>query len=256
MSKQKSIKKQFFEPIRHEFIPNTEYERLAFLPDLFEKVSLITNKSMYIIDYSRENFLFVASHPLFLCGYTPQEVKKMGYSFYEKVLSPEDLQMVLELNKLGWELFYKVKPSERIFGCFCYDFYLHHKNGSKTLITHKLSPIFFTETRNIWLALCTVTLSPQKSSGNVVFTLNNASDYYSYDFAAQQPVKYKPKPLSEREKQIFALMMRGFTDMDIAKELNISKQTARTHHKNIINKLEGNNIACAVAKFNSSLETV
>ncbi|MDR0941203.1 MAG: helix-turn-helix transcriptional regulator [Bacteroidales bacterium] len=250
-NKQVSIKQQFFAPIKHEIIPKAEYKRLAFLPDLFEKVSRVTNQSLYIIDYSKENFYFVSSHPLFLCGYTPEEVTKMGYSFYEQVLSPEDLQMLLEVNKLGWESFYKVKPTKRVYGCFSYDFYLHHKNGSKTLITHKISPIFLSKTRNIWLALCTVTLSSQKSSGNVIFTLNNMSDYYTYDFGAKQTIKYEPKLLNERERVIFALMMRGFSDTDIAKELNISYHTVRTYHKHIVQKLDVSNSTCAVVKFHT-----
>lgn len=157
--------------------------------------------------------------------------------------------MLLNINKFGWELFYNVAPAERQHGFFSYDFYLHSKNGVKTLVNHKLSPIFLTPNNNIWLELCSVTLSAQKSRGNVVFTLNNVSEYYLYDFEEHRTIAYNLKQLIDREREIFSFLMRGFNDVDIAKELGISTHTVRTHHKKIITKLGGGNSVSAVTKF-------
>ena len=50
--------------------------------------------------------------------------------------------------------------------------------------------------------------------------------------------------LSKREMEILRLIVKGFTDKEIGKELHISYYTVDTHRKNIINKLKVKNTAC------------
>ncbi len=252
MKKDQTIKEQFFEPIYREIVPEEEYKQFKALPATCESLSRICNQSVYIIDYSKQNFFCVSSHPLFLCGYTPEEVKEMGYLFYEKVLSPEDLHMVLEINKFGWSLFEKIPPTEVPNVCFSYDFYLHHKNGTRTLINHKLVPTFLTKNNAMWLAVCTVSFSSRKSSGNVIFTLNNRLEYYTYDFITKQIVTHTIEQLSKREKEVLTLLMRGFNLVEIAQELHISTHTVRTHRQHIEQKFDVRNTTSAALMFHSS----
>ena len=49
--------------------------------------------------------------------------------------------------------------------------------------------------------------------------------------------------LSKREKEILRLVVQGYTDKQVAGELNISSHTAITHRKNIISKLKVKNTA-------------
>ena len=43
--------------------------------------------------------------------------------------------------------------------------------------------------------------------------------------------------LTEREYEIFTLLVQSYTTDDIAKKLNISNKTARNHISNVIGKL-------------------
>lgn len=43
--------------------------------------------------------------------------------------------------------------------------------------------------------------------------------------------------LTEREYEIFTLLVQSYTTYDIAKKLNISTKTARNHISNVIGKL-------------------
>jgi len=247
-----TINEQLFEPIPHVKVPDKKYKRVEFLPEVCEKLSRMTNQSVCVVDYSKRNFFYVSPHPLFLCGYTPQEVKEMGYSFFEKVLSPKDLQMVLELNKCAWELFHTLVPAERTNACFAYDVCLHHKNGLQFLVNRKLSPAFLTEQGDVWLAISTVTLSSKKTSGNVVFTQNDISEYYSYDFAKKKIVEYKFQKLTKREREIYALLIRGFDTKEIAQTLQTSTLTVQSHCKNIRKLLKASSIASAVTMYYNS----
>ncbi len=46
-----------------------------------------------------------------------------------------------------------------------------------------------------------------------------------------------PNPLTEREAEVLCLVAQGFSNPDIAKKLNVSDPTVRTHVSNIMSKL-------------------
>lgn len=55
-------------------------------------------------------------------------------------------------------------------------------------------------------------------------------------------------PLSTREKQVLTLVARGMTYTQISEELFISKETAKTHIRNIYQKLHVNSKAAAIER--------
>ncbi|WP_261303182.1 LuxR C-terminal-related transcriptional regulator [Paenibacillus andongensis] len=56
------------------------------------------------------------------------------------------------------------------------------------------------------------------------------------------------EPLSEREREVLRLLRTDLSGPDIARELNVSLNTLRTHTKNIYDKLEVNNRRTAVRR--------
>jgi DNA-binding NarL/FixJ family response regulator len=57
-----------------------------------------------------------------------------------------------------------------------------------------------------------------------------------------------PSPLAARERQVLALVAKGTSNRDIAKELFISEATVKTHLSHLFTKLAVNDRAAAVAK--------
>ena len=55
--------------------------------------------------------------------------------------------------------------------------------------------------------------------------------------------------LSTRELEILAYLKDGFTNKQIAQKLFISEFTVKTHRKNIMNKMEANNIVGLLKKY-------
>ena len=51
-----------------------------------------------IIDFQRRNFYNVGNHDFFLCGYPLEEVKEMGYRFFDKVIHPDDILLWAEMH--------------------------------------------------------------------------------------------------------------------------------------------------------------
>jgi non-specific serine/threonine protein kinase len=58
------------------------------------------------------------------------------------------------------------------------------------------------------------------------------------------PLPRKPaSPLSQRERQVAALVVRGLTNREIAETLGIAEKTANVHIQHILNKLGFNSRA-------------
>ena len=87
--------------------------------------------AFYIIDYNKQSFLYVSDAPLFLSGYEQDEVLEMGYEFYNKVVPPEDLEMLVEMNEKAFEFFYNLPTERRDKGFISYDYRLKRKEHYK-----------------------------------------------------------------------------------------------------------------------------
>ena len=237
----------FFKPIRLER-PVSEEEYTKILPYIktLEGLARIANMSLYLTDYVKREFLYVSSNPLFLCGYERDEVKKMGYEFYPKVVNSADLKMLLEVNEKGFEFFYKQEPEIRSSLFISYDFRMNHKNGSVFMINHKLTPFALNCDGDIWLSLSFVSLSTQESPGNVYIQQFNPSNRMEYSFKSKRWKKTYPISLTNRELEILRLSAQGYTAQGIAEKLFIDIATVKFHKTNILSKFKVNNTMEAV----------
>lgn len=72
-----------------------------------------TYQCVYIIDYHKQDFLYVSNNIARLCGEDAQKIKDFGYRFYIDYVPSEDLKMLLEINNSGFKLFETFPIGER-----------------------------------------------------------------------------------------------------------------------------------------------
>ena len=85
--------------------PDYDSNVLSTLIHTVESFARVTYQSIYLIDYYKQEFLYVSDNPLFLCGHTAKEVKELGYSFYLKYVPEDEQKMLVELNRSGFKFF-------------------------------------------------------------------------------------------------------------------------------------------------------
>jgi len=153
------------------FVQEGLYDKVKPLIHIVETFSLVSYQSVYLIDYYRQNFLYVSENPLFLCGRTAKEVKELGYAFYIKNAPEEEQKMLVEINRAGFQFFDSINTVERNKYSISYDFHLLN-DGKKILVNHKLIAFLLTDDGKIWIAMCVVSLSSHKFSGHVEFHIN------------------------------------------------------------------------------------
>jgi len=238
---------KFFNPLRLDHpISEDDYNHVASYIKTLSALSRIANMSIYVIDYHKKGFLYVSSNPLFLCGYEAEEVRKWGYDFYPKIVSPEGLTMLSEINEKGFEFFYRQEPEARSNLLISYDFEIRHKIGHKLIVNHKLTPFALTFDNDMWLSLCLVTLSTRDKPGHAFIQEFDSLTRHEYSFKSKRWKTIQSVVLTERERDVLQLAALGNTEQGIADKLFIDKTTVKFHKSNILEKFDVNNIMEAV----------
>lgn len=246
----------FFEPIKAtQYIGSDNYTHVEKQINALKAISKLCDMSYYIIDYYRKNFFYVSPNPLFLSGYSQEEVLKLGYDFYGMCVPPEDLVFLFELNEAGFKFFYELPVERRDQATISYDFVLKNVNNNRlVMINHKLAPLLLTEDGNIWMAICLVTLSTKKSSGDVHIIMQD--DHTRYNFSREEKLfkKIEVKKLTKKELEILNWVATGNCIDRISSSMNISTSTIKNHKTNILKKMQAENITEAV--FNASKQGI
>lgn len=205
-----------------------------------------TYNSLYLIDYQLGSFEYVSDNPLFLCGHTAEEVKKMGYSFYYNYVISSDLDLLIKINTVGFEFYDTIPLDERKEYTITYDFHIKDQEGNIFLINQKLTPMLLTNNGKIWKAFCSVSLSTEREAGNIKIFKKGSNKIYIYDLENNFWKTIEKKELSSREKEILQLSIRGYIINEIAEFMFISPDTVKFHRKKLFNKLGVNSISEAI----------
>ncbi|CAA0163304.1 putative transcriptional regulator [Tenacibaculum maritimum] len=205
-----------------------------------------TYKSIYVIDYQKKGFEFVSENPLFLCGHTPEEVKEMGYLFYFNYVIPEDIELLLRINTVGFDFYEQIPIKERIDYSISYDFHLKNQEGKVFLINQKLTPLFLTNEGKIWKAICIISLSNEQNSGNIRISKKGENKTFKYDLQGDFWKTEERIGLSKREKEILRYSVRGFTINEMAVPMCVSPDTVKFHRRKLFDKLDVTNISEAI----------
>lgn len=229
-------------------IPESNYNIISHIIEDIGAIARTTFRSIYIIDYYKQNFLYVSDNPLFLCGMLPEEVKDLGYGFYLNHVPVDDLRFLLKVNKVGFEFISSVVEEEKRNYTLSYDFNIIHKYSQNTqLINHQITPLRLTEGGQVWLALCVSSIASGQKAGNVIMSNTIARKYLTYNLQSEKWNEKLIPELKDIEKDILKLSAMGFTMKDIATQINRSFDTVKLYRKTVFNKLGVNNIPEAIS---------
>lgn len=236
---------------RVDKLNDERYAHLEMLKRAIDAMANATYQSIYVIDYFKQEFLHVASNPLFLCGHTAEEVRQMGYRFYIEHVPLEEQAMLTEINEAGFEKFNNTPISERN-GCFMsYDF--HIISGETCfLVNHKITPFALADNGRAWLALCVVSLSPHSEPGHVEFHKKGDANYWEYSLDHHRWLIKETLKLRPQEKQVLILSAQGYTVAQIADKMCRSIDTIKTYKRLMFERLGTRSITEALTLATNS----
>lgn len=202
--------------------------------EVVKSFAKITYQSIYVIDYEDMKFEYVSNNPLFLCGYSSEEVLGMGYDFYFNNVPKQDLELLSLINNLGFDFYDKLPATdERKLYSISYDFHLKGKYDKSVLINHKLTPLFLDENGAVWKSLCIVSLSHNQNSGNVTINKQGSDVFWKLDLSKKVWIVKDRSKLKKKELEILRLYAQGLTIKQIAERMFVSPDTIKYYRKKI-----------------------
>ncbi|PIF45021.1 regulatory LuxR family protein [Chryseobacterium sp. 52] len=214
----------------------TDGDRLQFSNylEIVKSFAKITYQSVYVIDYEYLKFEYVSDNPLFLCGYSSEEVLDMGYEFYFKNVPKEDLELLSIINDLGFDFYDQLpKTDERKLYSISYDFHLKGKYNKPVLINHKLTPLFLDGNGSVWKSLCIVSISHRQNAGNVTIQKEGSAIFWKLDTSKKVWIAEHKSKLKDKELEILRLYAQGLTINQIAERIFVSPDTVKYYRRKI-----------------------
>mgnify|MGYP000864798326 CR=1 FL=1 len=224
-------------------VSEDEYAKLPPFIEAFDAVARTTYKSIYVIDYHRQNFLYVSDNPFYLCGMTAEEVQELGYDFYLKFVPESEHELLLEANCAGFQFAESIPPERWSEYTISYDFHICPPQKTPILINHKITPLKMSSDGHLWLAFCIASLSAAPSSGNIEVTNFRNERLWAY---RNNQWKEEQIILTKREQDVVYLLVQRETIKGIAQKLYRAEDTVKLYQKSLYKKLKVKNRVGAV----------
>ena len=223
-------------------ISEFEYEQINQIIDTLDVISGMTYQVIYIIDYYKNNFLYISNNPIIKCDEHHQTVLKPGLKFYNQICDKEELRKIEQINAAANLFWSKLDKEQKTKHILTYNFHIKNK-----LVHHKMCPIKLDNHGNIWLTLCTISLANSTDILKACIIHEKSHEIWEYDSDMKWWRKKQIPALDNNEKTILALSYAGMTLEQISEHLCKSPYSIKKYRHNIFSKLGTNNITETLA---------
>ena len=238
----------FIHPNVIPFIDDKEYGIVSVLYSALDAFARTSYKSLYVVDYYKQDFLYVADNPLFLGELSADEVKEKNFEYYINHIYDTDLSLFLEVHNALFSFLADIPVENRTEYTLNHSFRIKIKQNKIIPVNHKITPLLLTPEGHIWLALCTVSISSGENMDSVEITHQYSRDKWLYNAQTQKWKKdINVIELSEEEKEVLRLVAQGSTMDKISNSMYKSIYTVKGYRKHIFEKFGTNSITQAVA---------
>ncbi len=159
----------------------------------------------------------------------------------EKLVHPDDLEVVRRIDKKVWEFLDTLPEEEKLAYKYIYELRVLDK-GKYVRMIYQMRILAFKDDN--FLAMGIIDLAPEQSANTSVrFQVKNCLTDEIVPFAIESAADTL---LTSREREVLALAKEGMLSKEISKKLNISVHTVNRHRQNILEKLKVDNIIEAI----------
>ena len=199
-----------------------------------------TDLGVYVFDYTKKAVIYVSPKIAQWCNIRPSDIMANGNDSYLKYINEDDLQMLLTINQAVFKFLKGLPDSESMTYVVSYDF-----RYGKLMVNQHYTPVLVKDGK-VLMAVCIVSLSASKASGNI--TMDSPKSRYSYEYSLQENkwIKKKKIHLSDREKEIIRLSAQGLTTTQIAELTQKQEATIKSQKRSLFHKLGVHSIAEAI----------
>ena len=192
----------------------------------------------YIYDCYHGCYHFISKNIDKVLGYREEELMNINKGAIYDAIHPEDREAVISLAKKSWKYIRSVKPDLRKKYKISMDFRVRKHNQEYVRILLQKAILNQDKMGNVVhiVGICT-DISHWHKDNEVTLTIAGTEDEQMFLNYRADKVEEQNVTLSDRERQILALIARGYSSKSIAGDLSISPHTVNSHRRNMMDKL-------------------
>lgn len=203
--------------------------------------SAISQSCIFTVDVFKERYDFASDNFATLFGYDPADIetiRKQG-DLLEERIHPDDRIQLLEFQIEHGLFIYSLPQEERNDYQQIYQYRMLHAKGHYINVISRHQVIEKDRNGKAWIIMGIIDVAPNQAPTEKVRRTVINKKTGELLTAASVPAE---KRLTNREKEILLLIRQGFLSKEIADKLNLSIYTVNNHRKNILAKLEVDNV--------------
>ena len=180
-------------------------------------------------------------HYYYVTEYVTEDIQASDELNIEKLVHPDDLEVVRQIDKKVWEFLETLPDEEKLTYKYIYEMRVLDR-GKYVRMIYQMRILVFKEDN--FLAMGIIDLAPEQSvNTSVRFQVKNCLTDEIVPFAIESAADTL---LTPREREVLALAKEGMLSKEISEKLNISIHTVNRHRQNILEKLKVDNIIEAI----------
>lgn len=245
----KTMKKQIHFLVKPADSENDQnYEINSKYKMLLQHIAYLSNGVYYVCDYERNIIIYPL--PLFRLGSHEILFMDSASLFYTQIVSPDDRKWLMEVGEASLDFFYSLTDVQKTSCRLVCDFYIKDCKGQFFLAHHQLTPLELNSNGTLRSVVCSLHIPCNKTVGNVYIRLDEENKIMEYNRQKQLFTEIHHQSLSLIKRKVLELSAQGYTETEIAAQMNISINTLKTHKKEILVRLNVPNITSAIQWFN------
>ena len=224
---------------------NIDYSILNYHIRLLEHIALVENSSLTIYDIFQKRYVFVRNRFRELIDYDDEKAAEEGYSFFFRLMHPDDISFVLDTCIRAIEFMMEVPAEQRKNFKTVFEFRLRNNHGKYIRFIQQMVNLELDLKGNMWLILILMDVNPNQQDDKLLLrsTMNmKTGKVYQFTEVGNE----KQSQLSKREIEILGLIAKGLASKEIAEQLYLSVNTVNNHRQRIIEKMDVNNTSEAL----------
>ncbi len=219
-----------------------DYDLLKKKIEVLKSAVAISNATVYLRDLYKGNYPFFSLLPTGFTGYSVDELVGFGSEAYQKVLSKEDSDLIHEVEKPMFSYIDNLPPGRKKHAVITTCHNLVHKEGHHYSVLLHITPFMFDDKGNVWVLLFKVSLAPKKFKRFFHIDMLDRKEHFEYNTESREIEKKEFFKLTKAQRNILVISNRGLLEKEMCEELNISINTLKTHKRNILKKLDADNM--------------
>jgi len=180
-------------------------------------------------------------HYYYVTEYVTEDIQASDELNIEKLVHPDDLEVVRRIDKKVWEFLDTLSEEEKLTYKYIYEMRVLDR-GKYVRMIYQMRILAFKDDN--FLGMGIIDLAPEQSANiSVRFQIKNCLTDEVVPFAIESATDTL---LTPREREVLALAKQGMFSKEISEKLNISIHTVNRHRQNILEKLQVDNIIEAI----------